>query len=102
MRYNFYNNLCLTEANMGYTWTGAYNGDAGKWIWASTFQPVKYFKWYTNEPNSNGRVACVHMYSNTGGKWNDHDCPSKFNFVCKRHVVSTQTHNKYDRKIPCF
>lgn len=87
------NKLCFSEANMQYAWTGAYDGDAGKWIWMSTFAPVKYFKWAPNEPNNKGGVVCLLMYPNLGGKWNDHSCQTPLNFVCKRHVVSAQNLN---------
>ncbi|CAC5385071.1 unnamed protein product [Mytilus coruscus] len=78
----------LKEAKISNAWLGATDCDSDKWIWVSDFAPVKFFKWYSNEPNGGTGENCLEMYSNLGGVWNDKPCKYTLDFVCKRHVIN--------------
>ncbi|VDI00141.1 Hypothetical predicted protein, partial [Mytilus galloprovincialis] len=76
----------LKANNVVYAWIGATDCDEDKWIWASTFAPVKYSNWHSSEPNGYTKENCAAIYEKFNGKWIDSKCKIKLDYVCKRHI----------------
>ncbi|CAG2240417.1 CD206 [Mytilus edulis] len=79
----------LKANNVVYAWIGATDCDSDKWIWASTFAPVKYSNWHSSEPNGYTKENCAAIYEKFNGKWIDAKCKIKLDYVCKRHITHT-------------
>lgn len=80
--------IVFSATNVVHAWIGATDCATDKWIWASTFAPVTYSNWYSNEPNGKTKENCGEIYPTYNGKWNDSVCENEYVFVCKRHIVS--------------
>ncbi|XP_038076947.1 macrophage mannose receptor 1-like [Patiria miniata] len=83
----------VSGENSGDFWIGLREfGKNGKYRWADN-TTLDYDAWVTGEPNDfNGEEECVEMYprldSETGGNWNDQNCGTPRNFICKKHESS--------------
>ncbi|VDI30464.1 C-type lectin domain family 4 member D [Mytilus galloprovincialis] len=79
----------LKANNVMSAWIGATDCDSDKWIWSSTFAPIKYSNWHSSEPNGYTKENCAAIYKKYNGKWIDGMCKYKSVFVCKRHITHT-------------
>ncbi|XP_025113557.1 CD209 antigen-like [Pomacea canaliculata] len=59
----------------------------GRWVSATSNQPMVYQSWGWGEPNNSGNQDCGQLTSN--GAWDDLSCDpgTKFTFVCQRLTV---------------
>nr|XP_033781043.1 C-type lectin domain family 4 member G-like isoform X2 [Geotrypetes seraphini] len=56
---------------------------ANGWTWVDG-SPLTFSKWNEGEPNNmQKREHCAEMY--TSGKWNDHDCSFKKQWICEKN-----------------
>jgi hypothetical protein len=65
-------------------WIGADDlAQEGQFEWTDG-TPLDYTAWADGEPNNWGEVEnCAHLWSWSGGPWNDLDCNSSIYYVCR-------------------
>ncbi|XP_061197671.1 C-type lectin domain family 4 member M-like [Saccostrea echinata] len=72
-------------------WTGGIDEvTEGRFVWASTGNPLTFKDWNDGEPNDyNKREDCLDFSKgfNRRKLWNDNRCESKFYFVCEKTVL---------------
>lgn len=64
-------------------WTSGNDlGQEGRFVWASTGQPLTYKNFLPNQPdNASGKEHCLELRH--GGLWNDSVCDIKQFFICQ-------------------
>lgn len=67
------------------TWIGGNDIDEeGHWVWSSGEALEDYTNWHSGEPNNLGNNEdCLELGFYTGGEWNDYQCSSAFQYICK-------------------
>jgi len=76
----------IRTISSGVFWLGLTDFKEGVWIW-SDGSPFAFNNWSGSGPsNSGGNEDCVHGTQEENGNWNDINCASTFNFMCKKDM----------------
>jgi len=76
----------IRTISSGWFWLGLTDFKEGVWIW-SDGSPFAFNNWSGSGPsNSGGNEDCVHGTQEENGNWNDINCASTFNFMCKKDM----------------